>query len=75
LGQERYDKISTLMDAALKTQEEQGDTSDHEGWINELLADYYDPMCEYQLSKQADKVIYRGTYDEVLEWAKERSLL
>jgi tRNA 2-selenouridine synthase len=75
LGQERYDKISGLMNAALKKQEEQGDTSDHEGWIIELLADYYDPMCEYQLGKQADKIIYRGSYDEVLEWAKERSLL
>jgi tRNA 2-selenouridine synthase len=40
-----------------------------------LLADYYDPMCDYQLGKQSDQIIFRGSYDEVLEWARERSLL
>jgi tRNA 2-selenouridine synthase len=70
LGHENYQQISTLMNNALDTQKSGGDTSDHDAWITELLAKYYDPMCDYQLGKQTDKIVFRGPYDEVLEWAK-----
>ena len=75
LGPENYQKISALINAALTQQKATGDTSDHEAWIVALLANYYDPMCDYQLGKQSDQIIFRGSYDEVLEWARERSLL
>ena len=63
------------MDGALNKQNQQGDTSDHEGWVTALLADYYDPMCEYQLGKQEDRIVFRGSYDEVLNWVREKSEL
>lgn len=75
LGSENYKKISGLMDGALNKQNQQGDTSDHEGWVTALLADYYDPMCEYQLGKQEDRIVFRGSYDEVLNWVREKSEL
>lgn len=73
LGTECYLKIRTMMDKALKTQSLTGATSDHVGWIKSLLTDYYDPMYEYQLSKHTKKIVFRGPYDEVLEWAKVQS--
>jgi tRNA 2-selenouridine synthase len=73
LGHENFQNISGLMDAALNKQKSADDTSDHEAWITELLARYYDPMCDYQLGKQEGKIAFRGSYDEVLAWADERS--
>ena len=32
------------------------------------LKDYYDPMYGYQLEKKAEKIVYRGTYEEIAEW-------
>ena len=73
LGSEKYTMIAALMNTAINTQKRTADTSDHEGWVEALLNDYYDPMYEYQLDKKSDKVAFRGSYDEVLGWARERS--
>lgn len=73
LGLERFKKIARLMGKALEAQKTNGDTSAHLDWITALLVDYYDPMYEYQLNRQADKIAYRGSYDDVREWAKEKS--
>jgi tRNA 2-selenouridine synthase len=73
LGTENYKKIAALMDSALNTQKQTADTGDHEGWVRALLNDYYDPMYEYQLDKKSEKIAFRGSYDEVLDWAQEQS--
>lgn len=73
LGLERYKKIAALMATALEAQKTNGDTSAHLDWITALLVDYYDPMYEYQLAKQSDKITFRGSYDAVLEWARKQS--
>ena len=72
LGHENYSQIAGLMDAALEKQLSQGDVSDHEAWITELLARYYDPMCDFQLGKQEDKIAFRGSYDDVLDWVRDK---
>ena len=68
LGRERFVEISASMGAALKEQKNTGQTDAHYDWINRLLRDYYDPMYEYQLSKQTQKILFRGDFDDVLEW-------
>jgi tRNA 2-selenouridine synthase len=73
LGMENYGKISALMNDALAKQEASGDTIAHEAWIIALLRDYYDPMCDYQLGNQTEKIVFRGDYDEVLDWAQQQS--
>ncbi len=73
LGHERYTKIRMMMNKALEKQHIDGSTFQHEGWIQSLINDYYDPMYEYQLSKKTNLVIFRGAYNEVLEWAMEKS--
>ena len=73
LGSENYNLIASLMGNALRQQYEQGDTSGHDAWIVAMLRDYYDPMYAYQLEEQSDKIVFQGSYDEVLEWAVEES--
>lgn len=73
LGSERHKKISGLMSHALDTHKSRGDTSAHLDWITALLSDYYDPMYDYQLSRQPARIAFRGSYEEVLDWAREKS--
>ena len=42
------------------TLQSRGDTSGHLGWIEYLLADYYDPMYTYQLNQKAERIVFRG---------------
>ncbi len=69
LGLERYKIAAELMTKALQTQLRSGDTQRHEAWISLLLAEYYDPMYEYQIGKKQELVIFRGDYEAVLDWA------
>lgn len=73
LGLENYKLIESLMKDALRQQYNCGDTSGHDAWIFAMLRDYYDPMYVYQLKEQSHKIVFRGGYDEVLNWAAERS--
>lgn len=73
LGLERYKDIAQLLTSALRTHIRTGSIQGHEAWISRLLADYYDPMYEYQLSKKEELVIFRGNYEEALEWALQHS--
>lgn len=69
LGAVNHQLILASMESALGTQESTGDTAGHRVWIEQLLRDYYDPMYDYQLSKKLDRVVFRGTRDEFLDWA------
>ena len=73
LGSDRYLRIRYMMEKALEKQLANGDTSEHEGWIKNLLTHYYDPMYEYQLGKHSNKIAFRGSYNEVMEWVTKRS--
>ncbi|MDU4231945.1 MAG: tRNA 2-selenouridine(34) synthase MnmH, partial [Klebsiella grimontii] len=33
-----------------------------------LLNEYYDPMYRYQLGKKAEKIIFRGSWQDVAAW-------
>jgi len=69
LGLERYKYTHDLLTKALKIQLNTGNIHDHEAWITVLLTEYYDPMYAYQIEKNKESVIFRGSYTEVLEWA------
>ncbi|MBT3463193.1 MAG: tRNA 2-selenouridine(34) synthase MnmH, partial [Gammaproteobacteria bacterium] len=45
-----------------------GDTSGHLGWIDYLLANYYDPMYAYQLNQKAQRIVFRGDALEVSDY-------
>jgi tRNA 2-selenouridine synthase len=70
LGGERHQGIKVLMEKALDRHESAGDASDHEAWIKPLLLEYYDPMTDYQLANNRDRILFRGNYQQVVEGIK-----
>ena len=68
LGLQRFAEFTALLDTALVEQQRTGHTDAHFSWLVPLLNDYYDPMYGYQLEKKAEKIVYRGTYEEIAEW-------
>ncbi len=69
LGGERYQQVSNTMAAAFAAQAASGDISSHREWITTLLAQYYDPMYEYQLAQRGGEVLFCGSRDAVVDWA------
>jgi tRNA 2-selenouridine synthase len=72
LGGERHRQVSELMAGAFEAQQESGDPGSHRGWIALLLARYYDPMYEYQLSRRQGEQLFNGNREEVIGWAASR---
>lgn len=68
LGSQRANELTQLLDEALKEQLASGKTDAHFSWLCPLLNEYYDPMYRYQLGKKQDKILYHGTYEEVMKW-------
>ncbi|MBN4842060.1 tRNA 2-selenouridine(34) synthase MnmH, partial [Citrobacter braakii] len=64
----RFAEFTALLDAALVAQHRTGCTDAHFSWRAPLLKDYYDPMYSYQREKKAEKIVSRGTYEEIAEW-------
>lgn len=69
-GGENYQQARSMLENALNQHENHGDTSGYSVFIEMLLRDYYDPMYDYQLSKKEQRVIFKGTSSEILDWAK-----
>lgn len=68
LGLQRFAELTAWLDSALIEQRRTGSTEAHYAWLAPLLNDYYDPMYRYQLEKKADKIVYRGTFNDVAAW-------
>jgi len=68
LGLDNHKTINLLMTEALAAQEKTNDTSLHSAWISSLLINYYDPMYDYQLSHKSDRVVFKGTKDDILQY-------
>ena len=65
LGNERYDKFIQIFESAWRYQQNSKDPSRHKEWIEALLRDYYDPMYDYQIEKKRERIVFRGSSDEV----------
>lgn len=70
LGGVRYQQLKSVLSDALEKHRNNNETEHHKNWIKSLLVDYYDPMYDYQFSKKAERVIFKGSQDEVLEYLK-----
>lgn len=68
LGLERYRRIDQLIGEALAEQRRTGSVERHREWIRLLLTEYYDPMYQFQRSRKADRIVFSGDRDAVLEW-------
>lgn len=72
LGGERLKRVNQLLDQAYEVQQETGGSEAHKHWVELLLVEYYDPMYDFQLEKKKEKIIFRGSADEVLEYLKSK---
>jgi tRNA 2-selenouridine synthase len=68
LGGERHHALRTDMQNAISEHRNKHNTEPHKQWIETLLTEYYDPMYDYQLSKKTDRVQFRGTRPEIIEY-------
>ncbi len=65
LGGVRHKELRAVMESDLARQATSGETNQHRGWIRTLLADYYDPMYDYQIEKNRERIVFRGNGNEV----------
>lgn len=73
LGLPRFAKFTALLDQALTEQQRGASSEAHFTWLVPLLQEYYDPMYLYQLSKNADSILFRGCWQEVADWLAHSS--
>ena len=70
LGGVRYKALKAILNQAISEHLSTGNMDLHRDWIRSLLIDYYDPMYDYQFSKKADRVIFKGSQNDVLDFLK-----
>ncbi|WP_428036098.1 tRNA 2-selenouridine(34) synthase MnmH [Amphritea sp.] len=74
LGNERWQILRETMEKAIKLHQAGAGYDAHLNWLTPLLQWYYDPMYEYQLSLKADRIVYRGNWQECHDYLKEKSV-
>ena len=72
LGGERYQRLHALLQAALAAQQNTGETTLHQAWIEGLLSEYYDPMYAFQRESKAERIEFSGTRQEVIAYLEQR---
>lgn len=73
LGGSRHHELRAQLESAIARHRDHGDTSGHHAWIKTLLVDYYDPMYDYQIRNNADRVIFRGDAAAVADHLRQRA--
>jgi tRNA 2-selenouridine synthase len=72
LGGALQQELSAVMDRAFEAQAASGSPELHRQWIRALLADYYDPMYDYQFSRRSGRRLFAGPREAVIAWAREQ---
>jgi len=67
LGSQRYIALSTAMKQALSSQVDDN-MRGHLNWLAPLLAHYYDPMYQYQLTQKQQRIVFRGVPQQCIEY-------
>lgn len=68
LGSQRYQILCDIFENALNEQTNHGTLHLYKDWIAFLLREYYDPMYDYQIQKNASRVAYRGSHEEIISY-------
>ena len=64
----RYKIVCDLFKNAVDIQNNQGILDNYKEWIAYLLSEYYDPMYDYQLEKNKDRILFRGSFSEIINY-------
>ena len=74
LGGLRHSELVSLFNEATALQKTAGGgLGGHRIWIEALLREYYDPMYEYQIEQSKERIVFRGSEEDVLAYLKERT--
>ena len=68
LGGERYQIVCQIFDDAVEEQKKSASLEKYKIWIDYLLVEYYDPMYDYQIEKNSERIIFRGSAEEILDY-------
>ena len=71
LGGERCRRIAALMREAFAAGPGPAAADAHCRWIRQLLADYYDPMYDYQLKAKEQRIVMRGDAEAVFAYVAD----
>lgn len=71
LGGEGYKHIMGLFLDAYEKQLKSCQNNFHKIWVEVLLKEYYDPMYNYQLKNNKEKIIFKGNHKEVLSFFRD----
>lgn len=70
LGATRYEQVHGELVLAIKEFVGSNKRDRFKTVIEELLREYYDPMYDYQSQKHQDRVVFRGTSNQIVEWLR-----
>lgn len=73
LGDKKCFYVLDILNNAHEEQCKTGSREAHKEWIKFLLLKYYDPMYDYQIQKRADKVVFRGNEEEIIDFIAKNS--
>ncbi len=73
LGNERWQILRETMENAIRLHQAGAGYDAHLNWLTPLLQWYYDPMYDYQLTQKADRIVFRGNWQECHDYLKETS--
>lgn len=68
LGGDREKLLLNEFNLAFKKQLSTTSIDAHKKWIEIFLREYYDPLYNYSLEKNKEKIIFKGNSNEVLEY-------
>ena len=72
LGGERYKHLCHIFDEAFEVQKKSASLEKYKEWIAYLLVEYYDPMYDYQIEKNVERIIFRGSAEEIEAFLKDK---
>ncbi len=74
LGLERYKIMKNQVESALTAYQNTNTFESFLPIVESLLVDYYDPMYNYQIQKKLDRVVFKGSASEVIEYLHNLSI-
>ncbi len=72
-GGDNYARALGLGKSALAQFKKNNDPAVFRPLVELLLVEYYDPMYDYQLKAKADRIVFQGNRESLLQWCKQRS--
>jgi len=74
LGGERYKTLCLIFDDAVAEQKKSASLEKYKEWIRYLLVEYYDPMYDYQIEKNRERIVFRGNAEEILAYLSKNKI-